>query len=94
MIGAIGEQIGKDPVALGRLRSSLNPFSRFNFGLLAGLRYAAKWQAQERHCDTTGGGAFSPAGIAIRDYREGLLRYGSPANHCGHCRGYAEPLNF
>lgn len=49
MIGAIGEQIGKDPVALRRLQSSLNPFSRFNFGLLAGLRYATKWQAQERH---------------------------------------------
>ena len=49
MIGALGEQIGKDTVVLRRLRSSLNPFSRFDFGLLAGLRYATKWQAQERH---------------------------------------------
>jgi Family of unknown function (DUF6088) len=48
MIGAIGEQLGKNRVALLRLRGSLNPFSRFDFGLLAGLRYARNWQVRER----------------------------------------------
>jgi hypothetical protein len=49
IIGAIGEQLGKNRAALRRLRDSLNPFSRFDFGLLAGLRYARTWQAKERH---------------------------------------------
>lgn len=48
MIGAIGEQLGKNRTALRRLRDSLNPFSRFDFGLLAGLRHARNWQAKER----------------------------------------------
>ncbi len=48
MIGAIGEQLGKNRAALRRLRASLNPFSRFDFGLLAGLQYARNWQARER----------------------------------------------
>lgn len=48
IMGAIGEQLGKKPAALERLRDSLNPFSRFNFGLLAGLPHARNWQAKER----------------------------------------------
>jgi len=48
MIGAIGEQLGKNRAALRRLRASLNPFSRFDFGLLVGLRHARHWQAKER----------------------------------------------
>src|SRR6266568_844030 len=48
MIGAIGEQLGKNRAALRRLRDSLNPFSRFDFGLLAGLRHARDWQAKGR----------------------------------------------
>src|ERR1700687_2754314 len=48
MIGAIGEQLGNNRAALRRLRDSLNPYSRFDFGLLAGLRYARHWQARER----------------------------------------------
>jgi hypothetical protein len=48
MIGAIGEQLGKNRAALRRLRASLNPYSRFDFGLLAGLRHARNWQARER----------------------------------------------
>jgi Family of unknown function (DUF6088) len=48
MLGAIGEQIKKDPAALRRLRASLNPLSRFRFGLLSGLPAARKWQAEER----------------------------------------------
>jgi len=47
MLGAIGEQLGKNAAALQRLRNSLNPFSRFDFGLLSGLPHAIKWQAKE-----------------------------------------------
>ena len=47
LIGAIGEEIGKKPAALARLRTSLNPFSRFDFGLLSGLPHARDWQAKE-----------------------------------------------
>jgi hypothetical protein len=49
MIGAIGEQLGKSSAALRNLRASLNPISRFDFGQLAGLRHARKWQAKELH---------------------------------------------
>jgi hypothetical protein len=48
IIGAIGEQLGKNRAALRRLRGTLNPFSRFDFGLLAGLRHACTWHAKER----------------------------------------------
>jgi hypothetical protein len=48
MIGAIGEQLGKNRGPLRCLRNSLNPFSRFDFGLLAGLRHARGWQAKGR----------------------------------------------
>jgi hypothetical protein len=48
MLGAIGQQLGKNPAALRRLRDSLNPFSRFDFGILAELRYADNWRAKER----------------------------------------------
>jgi hypothetical protein len=48
ILGAIGEQIGKRRVVLDRLRDSLNPLSRFDFGLLAGLPSARRWHAKER----------------------------------------------
>jgi len=48
MIGAIGEQLRKNRMALRRLRNSLNPFSRFDFGLLTGLRHGRDWQAKGR----------------------------------------------
>jgi hypothetical protein len=48
MLGAMGEQLGKASPALQRLRASLNPFSRFDFGLLAGLPHTRSWQAKER----------------------------------------------
>jgi len=48
MLGAIGEQLGRKPAALLRLRASLNPLSRFDFGLLTGLPHAKSWQAKER----------------------------------------------
>jgi len=48
MLGAIGEQLGKDAKMLQRIRASLNPFSRFDFGALARLPHAREWQAKER----------------------------------------------
>jgi hypothetical protein len=47
LIGAIGEQLGKKPAALARLRASLNPFSCYDFGLLSGLPHARNWQARK-----------------------------------------------
>jgi hypothetical protein len=46
LLGAIAEEIGKNATARARLRASLNPFSRFDFGLLAGLSHAGSWQAK------------------------------------------------
>lgn len=46
ILGAIGEELNKDGVALDKLRRSLNPFSRFDFGLLSGLTHARAWQAK------------------------------------------------
>jgi Family of unknown function (DUF6088) len=48
MIGAFGQQLGKTPASLRHLRDSLNPFSRFDFGMLAGLRHAHDWHARKR----------------------------------------------
>ena len=48
LIGAIGEEIRRKPTALKRLRASLNPVSRFEFGMLKGLSYAGRWQAKGR----------------------------------------------
>jgi hypothetical protein len=53
MLGSLGEQLGKTSPALQRLRASLNPFSRFDFGLLAGLPHARSWQAKERRSRET-----------------------------------------
>lgn len=47
IMGAIGEEIGKNASALRKLRESLNPFSRFDFGALHGLRHAKEWQARD-----------------------------------------------
>jgi hypothetical protein len=48
MIGAIAEELGRPAGALKRLRLSLNPVSRFDFGMLSGLARARDWQAKER----------------------------------------------
>jgi hypothetical protein len=53
MLGAIGEQLGKSKTVLRRLRNSLNPFSRFDFGALSGLSHARAWQAKERRSPET-----------------------------------------
>lgn len=46
LLGAIAEEIGKNAAARARLRTSLNPLSRFDFGLLARLSHARSWQAK------------------------------------------------
>jgi hypothetical protein len=53
MLGAMGERLGKKKTALQRLRASLNPFSRFDFGLLSGLSQARTWQAKESRSHET-----------------------------------------
>lgn len=46
MLGALGEVLGMSPTLLGRLRRSLNPLSRYDFGRLASLPTAKAWQAK------------------------------------------------
>jgi hypothetical protein len=46
MLGALGQELQADPKLLKRLRRSLNPSSRFDFGALRGLQYARDWQAK------------------------------------------------
>ncbi len=48
ILGAFGEQLGRPARELNRLRTSLNPSSRFDFGLFTGLANARAWQAKER----------------------------------------------
>lgn len=51
MLGALGDALGKDGATLARLKSSLNPLSTFDFGVLSVLQSARSWQAK-----TKGGG--------------------------------------
>ncbi|MEQ1573240.1 MAG: DUF6088 family protein [Vicinamibacterales bacterium] len=48
VIGALGEQLGIKPAALKTLRASLNPLSRFDFGVFAALPNATDWQARKK----------------------------------------------
>jgi Family of unknown function (DUF6088) len=48
ILGAIGEQLRLPPARLQRLRDSLNPLSRFDFGVFVALTHAHRWQAKER----------------------------------------------
>jgi hypothetical protein len=48
ILGAAGKEIGIDDERLRRIRQSLNPLSRFDFGTLAALKHAREWQAKER----------------------------------------------
>lgn len=48
MLGALAERLGKNERTLHRLRASLNPLSRFDFGMLTTLPNALAWQAKER----------------------------------------------
>lgn len=47
MLGSIGEELGATSRAVQQLRASLNPLSRFDFGMLRTLRHARNWQAKE-----------------------------------------------
>ena len=47
MLGAIGEALGKRARALKGLRDSLNPVSRYDFGVLRKLAAADRWQAKK-----------------------------------------------
>jgi hypothetical protein len=47
MLGALGEHLGRPSRELRRLRESLNPLSRFDFGMFTGLPNAKAWQAKE-----------------------------------------------
>jgi hypothetical protein len=53
MLGALGEELGKEKKTLESLKSSLNPLTRFDFGVLSGLGSARKWQAKERKAGET-----------------------------------------
>ena len=93
MLGAIGEALGKPPRACARLRASLNPLSRYDFGVLGAMPEAARWQAKGEaamrlfeHRDfeqaiLQAAEHFRGAGSAAGDHREGLLRHRSPAHH-------------
>lgn len=48
LIGALGEQLGIRSAALKALRASLNPLSRFDFGVFAALPNATGWQARKK----------------------------------------------
>jgi len=48
MLGALGEELGVSKSLLKSLRATLNPLTRFDFGTLAELESASRWQAKER----------------------------------------------
>lgn len=48
MLGAFGEHLNAPPPLLKTLRRSLNPLSRYDFGVLAVLPTASRWQAKDR----------------------------------------------
>lgn len=46
MLGALGQELNAKEATLSRLRRSLNPLSRFDFGVLSALGNAKEWQAR------------------------------------------------
>jgi hypothetical protein len=48
ILGALGERMGKKPAMLNKLRNSLNPLSRFDFGQFIALPTAKHWYAKAR----------------------------------------------
>lgn len=49
LLGAFGDYLEKDGRLLESLRASLNPLSRFDFGMFSGLPNAKTWQAKEKN---------------------------------------------
>src|SRR5580692_3559542 len=48
LLGAMAEELERDPAARAHLRACLNPLSRFDFGQFTSLAHAREWQAKER----------------------------------------------
>lgn len=48
VLGALGEELGRPAAELKGLRQSLNPLSRFEFGVFVALPTANAWQAKAR----------------------------------------------
>lgn len=48
MLGAIGQQLRKPKAVLFKLRASLNPLSKFDFGVLAELEHSKSWYARAK----------------------------------------------
>jgi hypothetical protein len=48
LLGALAEELRRDTAERTRLRASLNPLSRFDFGQFASLTHAREWQAKEK----------------------------------------------
>lgn len=46
LLGALGERLGQQTSALNQLRRSLNPLTRFDFGIYSDLPNARAWQAK------------------------------------------------
>lgn len=46
ILGALGQQLDKSDESLGRLRKTLNPLSRFDFGIFGFLPNAREWQSK------------------------------------------------
>ncbi len=46
LLGALAEQLGVNGKRLGQLRASLNPLSRFEFGVFVAMSNARAWQAK------------------------------------------------
>jgi len=49
MLGALGEQLGANRKKIDELRRSLNPLSKFDFGVFADMPNAKNWQAKGQH---------------------------------------------
>lgn len=48
ILGALGEEMGKKPAMLSKLRDSLNPLSRYDFGQFTALSTARNWYAKKK----------------------------------------------
>lgn len=48
ILGALGQQLKVRPQILKGFRQSLNPLSRFDFGVFSKLQYAKEWQAKRK----------------------------------------------
>ena len=47
LLGSLGQELGKSDRKLKSIRRTLNPLSRFDFGVLSAMKSAPLWQAKE-----------------------------------------------